>query len=166
MPTIGSLSRGDFPGVLVAIFICELAGFLPALLVGVSGSAEGTQINPPLVPPGPIVPIIWAILYFLMGLAVYVVWRDARHTQIGKLALGLFGVQLVLNATWSLVVFGTTGTYGLGFAMFIPLDIAVAATLVAFWRIDPLRAASPLIPYLVYILFATVLNYWGWQLNL
>lgn len=136
---VGGLSKDDLTGVVVAIFVCELAGLLPALFVGVSGSADGTQVEPPIAPPGFTVPIIWLILFFLMGLAAYAVWRDARRTRIGTLALGLFGLQLALNATWSFVVFGTTGTYLLGFAMIIPLDIAVAATLVAFWCIDPRR---------------------------
>lgn len=165
-----TLSRDDWPGLAVAIGFCELAGIVPGILTAedIAVLTESEAEEPWFSPPGYVVPLVWNVLYPLMGIALYLVWRDNRRTAGGKVGLGLFVAQLGLNAAWSLVVFGSRATgargYLLGFVMLLPLVFAVAATLLAFACINR-KAALLLVPYLGWITFATVLNYHGWKLN-
>jgi tryptophan-rich sensory protein len=97
-----------------------------------------------------------------MGIAAWLVWR-AGGFRAARTALGLFLVQLVLNALWSWLFFGWH-LGALAFADIVLLWVLIVATLVAFWRIRALAGAL-LIPYLLWVGFASMLNYSVWQLN-
>ena len=108
--------------------------------------------QPAGTPPDVAFPIAWTLLYIAMAVAAWRVWRAAG---VGT-ALGLFALQLVLNALWMPVAFGAQA---LGWALLIivALWIALAATLAAFWRADRL-AGLLLAPYLVWVSYAVYLN--------
>lgn len=108
--------------------------------------------KPSWTPPDWLFPVAWGLLYVLMAYAAWRVWADAG---LG-LAIGLWGVQLVLNAGWSAVFFGLKRP-GLAFIELAALWLAVAGTIGAFAEIDPL-AAWLLFPYLAWVTFAAVLN--------
>ena len=97
-----------------------------------------------------------------MGVAAWLVWRaaDFRTTRV---PITLFLVQLALNALWSWLFFGWHQG-ALAFADILLLWVSIVATVIAFWRISRLAGAL-LLPYLLWVSFATALNYTVWQLN-
>ncbi len=114
--------------------------------------------NPPNWLFGP----VWALLYTLMAVSVWLVWRDQGFRR-AALPLGLFILQLILNAAWSWIFFGRH-EIGLAFVEIVLVGIAVLATTIAFWRLKPLSGAL-LLPYLAWVSFASVLNFTIWRLN-
>lgn len=119
-------------------------------------------IRPGWSPPAAVFGPVWTLLYTLMGIAAWLVWRVNGFNR-AVIALMLFLSQLALNALWSwLFFYWQQGA--LAFADIILLWFFIAATLVAFWRIHKF-AAVLLVPYLLWVSFAAVLNYSLWQLN-
>ena len=107
----------------------------------------------------------WArlrVLYALMAIAAWLVWRVGGF-RTARFALTLFLVQLALNALWSWLFFAWQRG-ALAFADILVLWAAIVATLIAFWRIRPLAGAL-LVPYLLWVSFASALNFSIWQLN-
>ncbi|WP_247881167.1 TspO/MBR family protein [Skermanella sp. TT6] len=119
---------------------------------------EKPWFNPPDWLFGP----VWTVLYGMMAVAGWLVWRD-RGLAGARGPLLLFGLQLGLNILWSLIFFGMQQP-GLAFAEISALWIAVAATMVAFWRVRPL-AGWLFVPYLLWVSYAAVLNASVWLLN-
>ena len=118
--------------------------------------------QPAWAPPPEIFGPVWTGLYALMGIAAWLVWRFGGFLP-NRQALMLFLLQLVFNALWSWIFFAWhLGAWAL--ADVIVLWILIVATLVFFWRVRPL-AGTLLIPYLLWVSFASVLNYSLWQLN-
>ena len=118
--------------------------------------------RPQWAPPADLFGPVWALLYVLMAIAAWLVWRS-RGFSGAPVALALFVIQLVLNALWSWLFFAWR--QGLPALIDIVLLAAlVAATAAAFWRIRPLAGAL-LLPYLAWVLYAAALNYRVWQLN-
>jgi tryptophan-rich sensory protein len=153
----GSLLRWALlfvPGVL-------LLGLLSGQIAG-SGADNpwfASLIKPGLYPPPVVFPVVWTVLYILMGLAVAMV-AAARGAEWRLAALAAFGVQLVFNLAWSPLFFGGHQIFAALILLFV-LDAAVIATIAAFQRVRPL-AALLLLPYLAWVLFATLLT---WQLH-
>ena len=114
--------------------------------------------NPPNALFGP----VWTVLYVLMGVAAWLVWRRAGFGGAGA-ALGLFIVQLVLNALWSYLFFGQQ-RLDLAFGDILALLATILAVTILFWRIDRLAGAL-MLPYLAWVSFASVLNFVLWRLN-
>ncbi|MGA9402726.1 TspO/MBR family protein [Haladaptatus sp.] len=155
-----SFSWREVPALLVSIVVCELAGIAPSILTATSVATWYTTLQKPgFTPPSWVFGPVWTTLYLLMGIALYLVWRRGDN----RFALGIFAVQLVLNASWTLVFFGMQWPAG-GLAVILALLVAIVATMVAFARIDR-RAAALLVPYLCWVSFATLLNYELWRLN-
>lgn len=110
--------------------------------------------KPSFTPPNAIFGPVWTVLYLMMAVAV---WRiGASADSVRKRAVALFAVQLALNAIWSPVFFGLEAPR-LGLAVIVGLLVSLAATVVAFWRID--RPAGLLLaPYFLWVSYATALN--------
>lgn len=117
---------------------------------------------PEWAPPAALFGPVWTVLYALMGIAAWLVWRNGGFRAAG-MALSLFFIQLAVNALWSWLFFGWR-LGALAFADIILLLVLIVATLVNFWRISHLAGAL-LVPYLLWVSFASVLNYSIWQLN-
>jgi len=116
--------------------------------------------KPSFNPPNWLFMPAWTTLYVLMAVAAWRVWRQ---TGWRSRALALWLVQLALNAAWSVIFFGA---HAPGPALFelAAMWLAILATLITFWRIEPLAGAL-LLPYLAWVSFAGVLNFWIWRLN-
>lgn len=110
--------------------------------------------KPGWTPPNWVFGPVWTVLYVVMAVAAWLIWR--RHGRAATLALTLYGVQLALNAAWTPVFFGAE-ELGAGLAIILALELALAATIVAFHRLTP-WVAWLLGPYLVWVLYATTLN--------
>jgi tryptophan-rich sensory protein len=147
-----------FSGLLVLSFSPSLTGLLFP-----PGGWYAALAKPSWTPPGWLFGPVWTLLYFSMAVAAFLVWRRPASRARTR-ALVLFGVQLGLNALWTPLFFGAH-LPGLALAEIVLLDVAVVATLFAFWRLR--RAAGALlVPYLAWSLFATALNAAIFWLNL
>ncbi|MEO5798930.1 MAG: TspO/MBR family protein [Gemmatimonadales bacterium] len=139
-----------------------------ALAVGLIGSQfmpgewYASLVKPSWNPPSSLFGPVWTILYLLMGVAAWLVWRQAGFAG-ARLALSLFIVQLVLNALWSYLFFGRQQPM-MAFIEIIVLWCAILGTVVSFWQLRP-TAGALLLPYLGWVSFASALNYQLWRLN-
>ena len=148
--------------LLICLAIPLAAGGLGALLSG-GMSDYGAMVKPPLSPPGWVFPVVWSILYLVMGYASYwVLESDAPKAEIKK-ALILYGLQLLANFIWPLLFFGG-GWFLLSFFWLILLWALIFLTLRAFSRIDE-TAGNLLIPYILWVTFAAYLNFGIYLLN-
>nr|WP_302651769.1 TspO/MBR family protein [uncultured Agathobaculum sp.] len=150
-----------------ALIICLLiplaVGGLAALFTMGSMEHFAALEQPPLSPPGWVFPVAWTVLYLLMGLASFLVWKSAAPPAQKKRALTLYGVQLAVNFVWPLLFF-RAGLYGFALIWLVLLLVLVIETAIAFDRIDK-RAAWLLAPYLAWLVFAAYLNVGVWLLN-
>lgn len=110
-------------------------------------------------PPGWLFGPVWTLLYILMGIAVWMVWRERGFST----GVYLFMAQLVLNALWSWLFFGLNRP-DLAFFEIILLWGLILATMILFWRVRPVAGAL-FVPYLLWVSFASVLNHTLWKLN-
>jgi translocator protein len=121
-------------------------------------SLDKPKWNPPSWIFGP----VWTVLYLMMAVAAWLVWRKGELSDI-KIPLGLFAFQLILNAAWSPLFFGLKNPLA-GLLDIIPLWLAILATMASFWRISS-TAGVLLIPYWLWVGFATALNFTLWKMN-
>jgi len=119
-------------------------------------------VRPDWAPPSSVFGPVWAMLYALMGVAAWLVWRVGGF-RAARGALSLFLVQLALNGLWSWLFFGWQRG-ALAFADIMFLWVMIVATIVAFRRVS-LLAAALLVPYLLWVSYAAMLTYAVWQLN-
>jgi tryptophan-rich sensory protein len=126
------------------------------------GAWYASLAKPAWNPPDAIFAPMWTALYVLMAVAAWLVWRRAGFAGAGT-ALALFVIQLVLNALWSYLFFGLNRP-DIAFLEIVILWLAILLVLVLFWRED-WRAGALMIPYLVWVGFASCLNFALWRLN-
>jgi tryptophan-rich sensory protein len=119
-------------------------------------------VKPAFNPPNWVFGPVWTLLYAMMAVSAWLVWRGRAAAPVG-LALAVYGVQLVLNALWSWLFFGVHAL-GVAFVEIVLLWLAIAATAVLFWRVNRLAGAL-FIPYLAWVGFAAILNFSLWRLN-
>lgn len=141
---------------------------IPLVVGGVSGflSRNGMEIfdtlnKPPLSPPGWLFPVVWTILYVLMGIASYLVFQSEDEGK--SVALKLYALQLAFNFFWSLIFFNGQW-YLLAFFWLIFLWGLILLTTIAFKNID-IRAGWLMVPYLLWVTFAGYLNLMIYMLN-
>jgi len=113
-------------------------------------------------PPNWIFGPVWSALYAMMAVAAWLVWRRGGF-KLNRLPLSLFLTQLLLNALWSWLFFGLKNP-ALAFGEIVLLWLGIGATLVAFWPRQR-TAAWLLVPYLMWVSFASGLNFTLWQMN-
>lgn len=150
--------------LLVICLVIPLAvGGLSALLSG-GGMADYKQLNqPPLSPPGWVFPVVWTILYLLMGYAAYRVLTAEAPREDKRRALLAYGGQLLVNFLWSPIFFGLELRLTAFFVLVI-LWILVYITMRLFSKIDE-RAGDLLLPYILWVTFAGYLNIGTFLLN-
>ncbi len=142
-------------------------GALSGLLT-MGGMKEFASLNqPPLSPPGWVFPVVWTILYALMGFATYLVWNSGhRMTEsfmTRESALQVYGAQLVVNFFWSIIFFGFD-MYLFAFFWLILLWALIIVNIIFYGKIRPL-AGWLLVPYLLWVTFAGYLNFGVFLLN-
>ena len=155
----------NFPKLVIAITVPETAGIIglifttPAISSGWYATLTKPALNPPVWVFGP----VWTTLYALMGIAVFLVWRAGWERKDVKAALGIFGLQLFLNAIWSVIFFGLHNP-GWALVDIAALWLTIVWTIVVFYKISK-PAAYLLVPYILWVSFAVYLNYSIWMLN-
>jgi translocator protein len=148
----------------VFILVSLLAGGLGAFFTAASVKTWYATLNrPSFSPPDWLFGPVWTVLYIMMGLAAGLVWQQGIASPAVKAAIIAFMVQLVLNAIWSPLFFGMHSPL-LGLVDIILLWLAIVTTIALFWQVYRF-AAVLLIPYLLWVSFATILNLRLWQLN-
>jgi benzodiazapine receptor len=163
---LGGLARArPLLALVVAVLAVELVGVSGAIFTA-QGLAEwyGTLQRPALAPPNWVFGPVWTTIFALKGTALWLVWRQAASVpREVRIAVGVFAAQFVLNLAWSAAFFGAQNIT-VGLAVILGLWVLIVATILAFDRVDR-RAALVLVPYLVWVSFATYLNYRFWVLN-
>ncbi|NEV92545.1 tryptophan-rich sensory protein [Psychroflexus sp. YR1-1] len=150
--------------IIIAIVICLGFGFVGSMATQTSVDTWYTTLEKPSFnPPSWVFGPVWTLLYILMGVAAGIVWSRGFHHVWVKTALYHFGFQLVFNASWSVAFFGYQSPLA-GLFMICALIILVLITYKWFKIVNNL-AAYLLIPYILWILFAAVLNFEIWRLN-
>lgn len=158
------MKKGDVLKLVVSILVCQLAGVIGGLFTASSVDTWfATLMKPAFNPPNWIFSPVWITLYVLMGMALFIVWRQGLQTEGVKSALTVFGLQLALNTLWSLLFFGLKMPL-LAFIEIIVLWCLILITLLKFKKISGL-AGLLLVPYLLWVSFAAVLNFFLWNLN-
>ncbi|MEV4410880.1 TspO/MBR family protein [Catellatospora sp. NPDC049609] len=151
------------PGSLWALAGFGLAVLITAVIGGLAAADAGGQYaalaQPAWAPPSWLFGPVWTVLYVLIAISGWLVWR---RTGFGP-ALWVYAGQLVLNALWTPLFFGA-GWFGWAFAEITVLWLAIGATVVLFARISR-AAAWLLVPYWLWVSFAAALNFAIWQLN-
>ncbi|KAA3641884.1 MAG: tryptophan-rich sensory protein [Proteobacteria bacterium] len=152
----------QFFGLVVWLVISFTASAIGAVASIQARSFYADLSQPTWAPPGSVFGPVWTVLYALMGIAAWLVWREGGFRK-NRTALLLFLVQLVVNALWSWLFFAWhLGAYA--FIDIIILWFLIVATIVTFWRVQS-WAGALLIPYVLWVSFAAFLNYTVWQLN-
>lgn len=149
-------------GLVAWLAVCLLAAIVGSIASLHAPAFYGQLSKPGWAPPAALFGPVWSVLYALMGVSAWLVWRAYGFWPVSG-TLYLFLVQLAVNAMWSWVFFA----WHLGFIAFVHLlllCLLVAATLLAFWRLRPL-AGLLLLPYLAWIVFAAALCHAVWRLN-
>lgn len=145
----------NLPRLLFSIGICEGVGLIGSFFTFPAISTWYKFLNKPsFSPPNWLFGPAWTVLYFLMGISLYLIWTSRKKT---KEALLLFWIHLFFNATWSIAFFGLRSPF-LGFINILILLFLILVVIYKFWKINKLAGAL-FLPYLVWVSFATVLNY-------
>ena len=154
---------GRLAGLLTWLLISFAAAGIGAIASVQAASFYGQLVRPGWAPPASVFGPVWSVLYLLMAVAAWLVWRAAGF-KAGRTALVLFIVQLAINALWSWLFFAWH-LGAIAFAEILLLWALIVATTVSFWRIS-VPAAVLMLPYLVWVSFASALNFSVWRLNL
>jgi tryptophan-rich sensory protein len=153
----------DLAVLALLVALCLGVGALGAWVAATSvDSWYDGLVKPSFNPPNEVFGPVWTVLYVLMGIAAWRVWRSADwDTTRGPLTL--FALQLAINLGWTMVFFGLQKIAS-AVATIVVLDVAVLVTMLAFRAVDRL-AALLMLPYVAWVAFATVLNVAIWRLN-
>lgn len=151
----------DIKKLLFYIITTILIGVIPSIFVFKSMNIYNSLNRPPLSPPSIVFTIAWTILYILMGISIYIIMQSKR--KLKKNARLIYYIQLVTNALWSLIFFGFK-EYFLAFLWILMLIVFVITMILTFYKISK-KAAYIQIPYLLWLLFASYLNFGVFVLN-
>ncbi len=150
------MKKTSITSLLIYIVTAELTGALSALITGSFGSLFETYTPPPLLPPSWLFPVVWVILYALMGISAYLVSRSGGEENEIRKALTIYWVQLALNFSWSIVFFRFEQFIGAAVIILVLLGLIILMT-IKFYRLRPLAGLLN-IPYIIWVAFASYLN--------
>lgn len=152
--------------LIIAIIACEVIGALGTIFTTPNiPNWYATLTKPFFSPPNWLFAPVWITLFLLMGVALYIIWvnSEKKLLKIKFFAMSWFGVQFAFNVLWSFLFFGLRNPF-LGFVGIVCLWFSIVATIIYFYKIDK-KAAYLLIPYLLWVSFASLLNYFIFLLN-
>jgi len=150
--------------LIASIMICQLAGFIGSLFTTPAiPTWYKTLTKPSFNPPNSIFSPVWITLFLLMGISLFLVWQKNHKDRKVKIALLFFAVQLVLNILWSILFFGLKSPLG-AFIEIIILWFAILLTIIKFFKVSK-PAGLLLLPYILWVSFAALLNFSIWNLN-
>ncbi|MFN2261748.1 MAG: TspO/MBR family protein [Psychroflexus sp.] len=150
--------------IIISILICLGVGFLGSIATQTSVNTWYVELNKPSFnPPNWLFAPVWTTLFVMMGISAGIVWSRGLHHVWVKTALYHFAFQLILNAMWSIVFFGYQAPL---IALFVILALLILILITIKWfKVVNSLAAYLLIPYLIWVIFAAILNFEIWRLN-
>lgn len=152
----------DFKKLIINIAIPLGVGALSAL-ISMGGMESFASLNqPPLSPPAWLFPVVWSILYTLMGISSYLITQSGKPAR-SKTALNVYALQLFFNFMWSIIFFNFEA-YLFAFVWLVALLVLIIINAILFYRIDR-RAGLLFIPYILWVTFAGYLNFAIFLLN-
>ncbi|HBU78004.1 MAG TPA: sensory protein TspO [Muricauda sp.] len=150
--------------ITISVLVCLAIGFLSSIATQSSVNDWYVTLNKPsFTPPNYLFAPVWTALYIMMGVAAGIVWSKGYHHIWVKTALYHFVFQLLLNALWSIVFFGLKNPLG-GMVVILALLTMIILTIKWFGVISK-PAALLMVPYVLWVAFASALNYKIWELN-
>ena len=150
--------------LLISILGCQAAGLIGGLFTRSSVEAWYTTIQKPtFTPPNWIFGPVWIFLYLLMGISLYLIWNSNIHSKARQIAIILFLIQLVFNILWSFLFFYLKNPL-MGFIEILILLLLIVLTAWKFLGLNKI-AAFLMIPYILWVSFATILTFSIWSLN-
>jgi translocator protein len=160
--TDGAFSR--FAALIFFLALPQAAGFVGSLFTRPAIQGWYMSLEKPwFTPPEIVFPIVWPALFLMMGIASYLVWKERNIVPAARQGLYLYATQLSLNVAWSILFFGIKSPEA-AFYEIIVLILAVLATTIAFFR-SRILAGWLMVPYILWLLFAALLNYAIWVRN-
>jgi|SRR3954470_20502633 benzodiazapine receptor len=148
-----------FLSLAITLAVGFIAGFATSTSIG---TWYATLRKPGFTPPNWLFPVVWTTLYILMGIALNLVWRQPRSNSRSR-AVAAYFVQLTLNFLWSFIFF-QWHAIGWAFVDIICLWSFIAITIILFY-VKSKTATVLMVPYLLWVSYATALNYFIWELN-
>jgi tryptophan-rich sensory protein len=154
----------DIVKFVVSVVVCMAAGYIGSMFTRPAIATWYTFLRkPPFTPPDWVFAPVWTLLYFLMAVALFVVWRRGFYRWDVRLGMLAFLGQLVLNVCWSFVFFGLAsplyGLFTIG-----ALWMAILVTIIFFSKVSR-KAGLLLVPYLAWVSYAALLNLFIWIMN-
>jgi benzodiazapine receptor len=150
------MKRADIIKLIICLGVPLTVGFAGSFFTNSSMDWYQTLQKPVFNPPNWVFAPVWTVLYLLMGISLFLVWQRGFANAAGKTALACFILQLVFNTLWTPIFFGVKQPL-VAFADIIVLWLAAVATVASFYRVSKLSAIL-LVPYIVWVSFAAVLN--------
>lgn len=151
--------------LVFSIILINIIGSIGAIFTTPSIPSWYATINKPsFTPPNWLFAPAWTLLFTLMGISLFIIWEKGLKTKESKIAISVFGVQLFFNVIWSILFFGLRSP-SYAFAEILVLWIVILLNIILFYRISK-KAGLLLIPYICWVSFATLLNYYVWILNI
>jgi len=156
--------RRKYAHLIAALSICQIAGIIGSLFTTPAiPTWYQTLQKPSIAPPNWIFGPVWTTLYLLMGISLYLISKTGLGSTNTRKSLVTFSIQLVLNVLWSYLFFGLRSPM-LGLVEIIAMWVAILTTMVFFSKVSR-AAALLLVPYLLWVSFASYLNYLIMMLN-
>lgn len=154
--------RGDKKSRIFLFIICLIITYAAAAIGGIFTSSGVNSdwydsIRPSITPPNYVFPIAWNILFFLIALSIYFAWVSAKNAKQKKIIIAIFGINLTLNILWSVLFFGLKNPL-FGFIDIIAVWLSILIAILILAKINKISAYL-LIPYLLWVSFASIINY-------
>jgi len=158
-----AFSKRSIVALLILLAACFAASAIGGALTRPNLDWYETLTKPGFAPPNSVFPVVWSILYAMMAVAAWLVWRSRGDESDKKTALIWFGIQIAINVAWSFAFFFMQRP-DYGFGVIMALLVAIVITLVLFAKVSR-AGALLLVPYLLWVGFAAGLNFTIWALN-
>lgn len=153
----------DIGALIISILLSEGIGYIASVFTRGSMNYYKALNKPVFSPPSWVFGVVWPILYFLMAVAAYIIWIEGKKGKPVKKALVLYIIQLILNFAWPFIFF-KLNLYGIAFIEIVILLVTVLLTTKEFFKHNKI-AALLMVPYILWLTYAAVLNYFIWLLN-
>ncbi|MBU2025937.1 MAG: TspO/MBR family protein [Patescibacteria group bacterium] len=154
----------NYKRLIISLALPQLAGLIGSIFT--TPAIPGwyaSLIKPSFSPPNWLFGPVWISLYFLMGISIYLIWQRAQKNKKAQKVLWLFWIHLFFNAIWSIIFFGLQNP-GLALVDLAVIWVLIIILMIKFWPINK-WSTYLLIPYLLWVSFAGVLNFFIWRLN-
>ncbi len=159
------ISLVDVLKLVISLVVCQFAGVIGAIFTLPQIPIWYETLNKPsFTPPNWLFSPVWTFLFLLMGVSAFLIWRMGSKKKGVRTALAIFILQLLLNIMWSVLFFGLESIFG-GLAGIAILWLAILLTIIRFCKLSKM-AGLLLLPYILWVSFASVLNFSIWRLNI